>query len=99
LRIIDLSGRIVEDDDRIMPPLVTEPLVFAAVNVQQHAGHRSPHSPPTMLAPPFAARHQASPLQSLLHPDVAQLDAMFFAQLLMEMPDVQVMLVSRPSDS
>ena len=46
LRIIDLTGGIVEDDDQIMPPLVTEPLVFAAVNVQQHASHWPTLSPP-----------------------------------------------------
>ena len=41
-------------------------------------------------APAFAPCQQARPLQRFLHPGVAQLDPVFFAQLLVEMPDVQI---------
>jgi hypothetical protein len=36
LRVVDLAGRIVQDHDQVVPPIVLKPAVLAAINVQQH---------------------------------------------------------------
>ncbi len=76
LRVVDLAGGVVQDHDQVVPPLVAEPLVLAAVDVQQHARQRPPLSPSPMLsAPPVRLATRPGSLQRLLHPGVAQLDA------------------------
>src|SRR5262249_6499166 len=78
--------------DQIVPPLVPKPLVLTAVNVQQHARHRTPFSPPPILAALLAPCHQTGTLQRLLHPRVAQLDPVLLAKFLVEVPNVQVVV-------
>jgi hypothetical protein len=90
LRVVDLAGGVIQNHDQVVPALITEPLVFAAIDVQQHAWHRPPFSSPPVLAPLSSARHQSRSLQRLLHEGVAQLDAVFFAKLFVEMPHVQI---------
>jgi hypothetical protein len=38
LRIVDLTGGIIQNDDQVVPTLVLEPAMPATVYVQQHAG-------------------------------------------------------------
>ena len=42
LRVVDLTGGIIENHDQVVPALIPKPPMFAAVNVQQHARHRPP---------------------------------------------------------
>ena len=92
MRVVDFAGRVIQNHDQVVPALVAEPLVLAAVDVQQHAWHGPPLAAPSMLPTSLPARDQAGPLQRLLHPRIAQLDAMLFAQLLVKVPDVQVIV-------
>src|SRR5258708_5401341 len=90
LRVIDLARGVVQNHDQVVPPFILKPLVAAAVDVQQHPRQRPPLAPFAMhpaLAPP---RHQPRSLQRLLHPGVAQLDAMLSFQLLVKMLYVHV---------
>ena len=90
LRIVNPVSGIVQDHNQVVPALVSEPLVFAPVNVQQHARQWPSLSPPPVFASLAATRHQPGSLQCFLHPGVAQMDSVFFAQLLVKMPDVQI---------
>ena len=42
LRIIDLAGGIVQNHNQVVPALILEPLMFAAINVQHHTWQRTP---------------------------------------------------------
>ena len=68
--------------------------MLAAVDVQQHPRHGPPRPPPPVRPAPVPLRHQAGSLQRLLHPGVAQLDPVLLPQLLVEVPHVQVEVLS-----
>jgi hypothetical protein len=76
LGVTDLAGGIIQDHDQVVPTLVAKPAVLAAINVQHHSGKWSPLPAPPVFAPPLPPGHQTRSLQCLLHPRVAQLDAM-----------------------
>ena len=90
LRVIDIAGGIVQDHDQVVLTLILKPMVFAAIDVQHHPRQRTPLTPLAMHAAPGLALHQAGCLQGLLHPRIAQPDLVFFAELLMEVPHVQI---------
>jgi hypothetical protein len=90
LRVVDLAAGVVQNHDQVMPTLVAEPLVFAAIDVQQHAWHRPPFSSAAVLAAFSSSRYQPCSLQCLLHEGIAQLDVMLFAELLMKVTHVQI---------
>jgi hypothetical protein len=90
LGVVDLAIGVVENHDQVIPALVAEPLMLAAVDVEQHPGHRPPLPASSMLAPLAPSCHQARALQRFLHPGVTQLDLMLRSQLLVEVPHVQI---------
>jgi hypothetical protein len=55
LGVINLAGTIVQTHDKVVPPVILQPLMLAAVNVQQHAPQRPPAPVRSALAP-FATR-------------------------------------------
>ena len=89
LRVVDLAGRIVQNHNQVVIPVVLKPAVLAAIDVQQHARQRPPRAPPVRPTLP-AARHQPRSLQRLLDPAVAQFDVVLFSQLLVEVQDAEV---------
>src|SRR5208283_5009286 len=70
--------------------LVLEPAMTAAIDVQQHAGQRSPFPSLAMHPALAASRYQPGPLQSLFYPGVAQLYSVLRPQLLVKMLHVQI---------
>src|ERR1017187_1408477 len=90
LRVVDLAGGVVQDHNQVMPTLILKPLVMAAVDMQHHARQWAPLPALAMHAALGLPLHQAGPLESLLHPGVAQSDPVFLAQLLVEMTHVQI---------
>src|SRR3954451_17833718 len=90
LRIIDLTGGIVQDPDQAAPTFVLKPLMLAAVDVQHHPRKRTPFTPLAVHTALGLALYQTGCLQSLLHPRVAPSDLMFLAELLMKVPHVQI---------
>src|SRR5947207_9014677 len=90
LRVIDLAAGIVQNDNQVIPALILEPAMPAAIDVQQHTWQRAPRSAFAMhpaLAPPL---YQPGSLQGQFHPGVAQCNLVLGAQLLMKMPHVQI---------
>jgi hypothetical protein len=61
---IAMVGAVIQNHNQFVPPLIVEPLMLTAVNVQPHLWQRPPFSPPAVLAPPLLPRHQPSPLRS-----------------------------------
>src|ERR1700754_2131551 len=66
--------------------------MFAAIDMQQHAGQRSSFSPPPMRRTPPALLHQTSANQRLVKPGVADLELMLLAELLMEVPHIEILV-------
>src|SRR5207244_1582454 len=90
LRVIDLAAGIIQNDDQVIPALILEPAMPAAIDVQQHTRQRTPRSAFAMhpaFAPPF---YQPGSLQAQFHSCVAQFNLVLCAQLLMKMPHVQI---------
>ena len=85
LRVINLAGGVVQNHDQVVPALVLQPLMPAAVDVQQHPRQRPPRTPLAVNSALAPARHQPGSLQRLLHPRVAQFDAVLGFQLLVKM--------------
>src|SRR5713226_9448625 len=92
LRVIDLAAGIIQNHNQVIPALVLEPAMPAAIDVQQHAGQRPPRPPLTMHPAFSSARYQSRSLQGLFHPAVAELDLMVGHQLLVKMPHVQIVI-------
>src|SRR5674476_679816 len=92
LRVVDLAGGVVQNYDQVIPAIVVQPAVLAAVDVQQHAGQRPPRPPAPVRAPLVPFGHQPSPLQRFLYPRIAQPDRVLVPQLFVEVPDVQVVV-------
>src|SRR5687768_16884013 len=90
LGIIDLSGRIVEDHDQVVPPVVTEPLVTRPVDVQHHPLYRLSLTLLAMLFSRPLLRDQPRSLKKVLHPCVAHLDRVLLVQLLNEVLYVEI---------
>jgi hypothetical protein len=78
LRVVDFAGRIVQDHDPVQLPFILKPTVLAAVHVQQHARNRAGADVDRVCAGPGSAPN----LKSILHPRIAVMDSMLFAQLL-----------------
>src|ERR1700738_1709815 len=38
LRVVDLAGGVIENDEQVVPLLAAEPAMLASVDVQQHPG-------------------------------------------------------------
>ncbi len=78
--------------------MITEPLMFTTINVDQHP--RQGAARPALAMDPALASflHQASSLQRQLHPRVTQLDVMVRDQLLVKMPhiEIEVLLLVQP---
>src|SRR6266536_1745379 len=90
LRVIDLAAGIVQNDNQVIPALILEPAMPAAIDVQQHTRQRTPRSSFAMhsaLAPPL---YQPGSLQGQFHPGVAECNLVLGAQLLMKMSHVQI---------
>jgi len=81
LRIVDFAGGIIQDHNPVVPAIVIQPSVCAAIDVQQHPRQGSSLSPPAMRPAPLSPLHQPRSLQGLLDPRVAQLDRVLFLQL------------------
>jgi hypothetical protein len=90
LRVVNLTGGIVQNHNQIVPALVAKPLVLAAVNMQQHPRYGPPLAPPAMLASLAPPGHQPGPLQRLLHERVAQLNLMLLFELLVKVPHIEI---------
>ncbi len=73
-----------------MTALILKPLVIAAVDVQHHPRQWTALTPLAMHATPGLPLHQASCLQRLLDPRVAQPDPVFLDELLMKVAHVQI---------
>ena len=100
LRVVDLAGRIVQNHDQVVIPVVLKPAMLAAIDVQQHARQRPPRSAPPMRARACGGAHQARALQGLLDPAVAQLDVVLLAQLLVKVQnaEIEVLLLVQRQD-
>ena len=61
LRVINLAGGVIQNHDQIVPALVSETTVPAAVDVQQHPRQRPPRSPLAMHSA-LASRAPPAPL-------------------------------------
>ncbi len=70
--------------------------MLAAIDVQQHAYHRPARPSSAMCSALAALRDWARSLPCFLHPGIAQLDAVFLVQLLVEMPHVQIVVAFQP---
>ena len=92
LRVVDLAGGVVQNHDQVIPAIVVQPAMLAAVDVQQHPRQRPSRPPPPVRSPLVPLGHQPGSLQRFLHPGVAQLDRVLVPQLLVEVPDVQVVV-------
>lgn len=78
LGVVGFVRRVVQHLDQVIPAIVPEPLVVAAVQVQQHP-RQGPGLAPLAMHPALARLlHQPRALQRELHPGVAQLDAVLF---------------------
>jgi hypothetical protein len=44
LRVIDLAAGIIQNDNQVLPALILEPAMPAAIDVQQHSWQRTPRS-------------------------------------------------------
>ena len=64
--------------------------MLAAIDVQQHARQGTSFSAPPVRPTPPTFLHQPRPLQRLLYLGVAQIDALFLVQLLVELPHAQI---------
>src|SRR5712671_5872781 len=92
LGVIDLAAGIVENHDQVIPALVLEPTMPAAVDVQQHTRQRTPWSSLTMH-PAFASPlYQSGSLQGQFHPGVAEFNLVLLAELLVKMTHVQIVI-------
>jgi hypothetical protein len=81
LRVIDLTGGIVEYHDQVVP-LIGKPRGLARVDVRHHSRDR----PAWLLSAVFASLccfHQPHQLQRLFDPRVAELDVVFTGPLLL----------------
>src|SRR4051794_11060132 len=47
LGVVDLARGVIQNDDHVIPAVVLQPAVLAAIDVQQHARKRPPLSTPT----------------------------------------------------
>src|SRR5947199_7875262 len=92
LRIVDLARGIIQDHNQVIALAVLKPAMLAAINVQQHPRHGPSRSSSAMRSTFASLSDQASSLQCLLHPGVAQLDAVLLPQLFVEMSYVQVVI-------
>ena len=73
-----------------MPAIILKALVPTAIQVQRHP-RRGPSGPPLAMRAPLACLlHQPGALQGELHPHVAEPEAVFFPQLLVRVPHVEV---------
>src|SRR5258708_26219445 len=90
LGVVDLAAGIVQDDDQVMPALILEPAMAAAIDVQKHARQRTPGSSFAMHPAFPSPRYQPGSLQGQLHPGVAELNRVLLPQLLVKMPHVQI---------
>src|SRR5579859_3849178 len=59
LRVINLAAGIVQNHKQVIPPIIVEPLMLAAVNVQQHSRHPPPR--PSSPVRPRLCRLATSP--------------------------------------
>src|SRR5262247_1820866 len=90
LRVINLTGGVVQNDNQIQLPLVLKPSMLAAVDVEQHPRNRPTRPTPPVRAALPSCGDQTRRLQRLLHPRVAIVDAVLFAQFFMKMPHVEI---------
>src|SRR5438045_5498000 len=90
LRVIDLAAGIVQNDNQVIPALILEPAMPAAIDVQQHTWQRAPRSAFAMHPALPPALYQPGSLQGQFHPGVAQCNLVLGAQLLMKMSHVQI---------
>src|SRR5438309_3824925 len=89
LCVVNLARGVIQNDDQVIPAVVLQPAVLAAIDVQQHARKRPPLSTPPMRSASAAPFHQPRPLQYLLHPCVTQLQVVLALQFLVKMPDAE----------
>src|SRR5260370_25523319 len=68
--------------------------------MQQHSRKRSAHTPQAVRAALLPAAHQSRALQSLLHPGIAELNAMLLLQFLVKMAhvEIEILLPIQPQD-
>src|SRR5450759_616509 len=92
LRVVNLTGGVVQNHDQVIPAIVVQPAMLAAVDVQQHPRQRPPRSSSPVRPPLVPFGHQAGSLQRFLYPGVAQLDVVLLPQLFVEVPDIQVVV-------
>src|ERR1017187_8552952 len=90
LRVINLAVGVVHNYQQVVPALILEPAMLAALSVRKHPRQRSPRTQLAMHSPFAALRHHPGPLQQSLHPAVADLDLVFLLQLLVKVPHVQI---------
>src|SRR5262249_45929344 len=74
----------------IQLPFVLKPSMLAAVDVEQHPRNRPTRPTPPVRAALPSCGDQTRRLQRLLHPRVAIVDAVLFAQFFMKMPHVEI---------
>src|SRR5262245_28769977 len=91
----DLLGGIVDDGDEREPLLGSQrqPLMPAAVEVEQFAETGAGLAPATVAAPRALLRHQPGALQRRLDEGVAEADAVRMSRLAQEVPDVEAVIV------
>src|SRR5882672_49848 len=97
LGVVDLAAGIVQDDDQVMPALILEPAMAAAIDGQEHARQRTPRSSFAMHPAFPSPLYQPGSLPGQLHPGVAELNLGFLPQLLVKMPHVRSKYFSRYS--
>src|SRR6204780_2755836 len=90
LRVVNLTGGIIQNHDQIVPALIAQPTVPAAVAVQQHPRQRSSWSSFAVRSALAPAGHHPRPLQDPFHPAVAEPNLMLGPQLLVEVLHIPI---------
>src|SRR5204862_5034582 len=90
LRVIDLAGGIVENHQQVVPALVLEPAMPAAIDVQQHPRQRTAMAPLAMHSPLALPRHPSRSRPRQLDPRLTHTDSVLLHQLLVKVQHIEI---------
>src|SRR5271170_1800730 len=90
LRVVNLTGAIIQNHDQIVPALLSQPTVPAAVDVQPHPRQGSARSSFAVRSALAPTRHHPRSLQNPFHPAVAEPNLMLGPQLLVKVLHIQI---------
>ena len=90
LSVVDLTGRVVQHGQQLIPAFILKPLVPTSVDVQHHSRKRPPGASLSVRLSSLGLGHQPRSLQGRFHPAVTEPDPVFRSQLLMKVPHVVI---------